>query len=367
MTPLGPPALPLALLYGMGARLFRWSYESGRRRRHRFPVPVVSVGNIEVGGTGKSPLVTALCRLALSLGRRPAVVSRGYGRLHPDRNLFVSRGEGEILLPVEHSGDEPALLARTIPGVPVVVAARREEGIRMVLPFCDLVILDDGFQSLEICPALCLVILPDFFRTRGFRLTDLLPAGPLRENPRVLTRATHWILSGPPDRAEESRIIAHLSLPDTRPVLRQQFRLESLLDFDGREGAPIDGLSGLPVALVVGVGKPERVESQLKALGADLRGTLVLPDHAPFTPATRGKIDAFAREMRGRGASLILTTQKDRIKWTELPTVALPVLILAGRTELVDPDRWRPLLTTLFKDNDHGPDLRPSLDDRPAD
>jgi len=358
VNPLGPLATPLALLYGLGVRGYRWSYESGLRSRHSFGIPVLCVGNIEAGGTGKSPLVATLCQKILDRGKRPAVVSRGYGRQDSRRNLFVSRGEGILASPGE-GGDEPVLLARKVPGIPVVVARNRVEGIRMVQGDCDIVILDDGFQSLEVLPRAALVFLPSFLLHRAPKLSDMLPAGNLREPPETLSRASHWVLAVPQeapgreipdDQSVYSRLSGVLSRGLFRPILRQRFLLGDLRDESGQPAGRPDSLAGTRVALVLGIANPRRVVDHVRALGADIAGSLFLPDHAPFDRENRTRIREFARRMKAGGATLLLTTEKDQVKWTESPTGDLPVRVLSGRADLLSPGLWEDLFASLLPD-----------------
>ena len=355
MKPLGPAAMPLSLLYALGTTLFRKSWESGFRERKRFGLPVLSVGNIEAGGTGKTPLVLALCRRILARGKRPGIVSRGYGRVRPDRDLVVCRGEGPLVSP-EESGDEPALYAVRYPEVPVVVARDRRTGVSMLEGLCDLAILDDGFQSLEVLPAASLVFLPAFLGERPPRLSDLLPSGPLREPAGALSRATHFVMTsiGDPlrDRELGERALRNLSgvlSPEgLRPVLFQRFRIVEVRDPEGRRILLPGELAGQRVAAVAGIANPDRVAEDLRALGAEVVGSLALPDHVPDTPETRARIDRFAARMKERGAGLLLTTEKDRVKWSAPPTGALPVGVLSGEAELVDEARWAALLASLL-------------------
>ncbi len=355
MRPLGPAALPLSLLYALGTSLFRKGYASGFLGRTRFGFPVLSVGNIEAGGTGKTPLVLALCRRILARGKPPGIVSRGYGRIHPDRDLFVSRGEGP-LVPPEESGDEPALYAARLPGVPVAVARDRRRGVSMLEGLCDVAILDDGFQSLEVIPPVSLVFLPAFLAERPARLSDLLPSGPLREPVTSLSRATHFVMtsSGDSDRDRErgARALENLSpalSPEAlRPVLFQRFRIVEVKSFEGQRILLPGELAGQKVAVVAGIANPERVEADLRGLGAEVSGILALPDHAPDTREMRSRIGCFAEEMKAKGAAHLLATEKDRVKWTEPPTETLPLGILSGEAELCDEPRWETLLDELL-------------------
>ena len=357
MRPLGPAALPLSLLYGLGAGLFRLSYESGLRERKSFKIPVLSVGNIEVGGSGKTPLVLALCQTLLAQGKRPGIVSRGYGRRNPGQDLFVCRGQGALVSP-EESGDEPALYALRHPEIPVVVAVDRRRGVAMVEGLCEIVLLDDGFQSLEVRPAASLVFLPSFLAERPPGWSDLLPSGPLREPAASLSRATHWVMSssGNPgrDREREERVRHHLLeiLPpeDLRPILFQRFLLSEVRDLSGGRIYRPEELSGLRVGVVAGIANPERVKESLRTLGAEVVGMLALPDHVSCTPPILSRIGLFAGQMKERGATLLLTTEKDRVKWSSPPTGELLTGVLFGETELMEKERWEELLAALLKE-----------------
>ena len=355
MNPLGPAAWPLALLYGAGVTLFRKSYEAGLLGREHVPLPVISVGNIEAGGTGKSPLVAALCQRFSRAGIRTGVVSRGYGRTRSRENRLISRGEG-LLVPVEEAGDEPAVLAAKVPGVRIAVAADRREGIRLLEGLCDLVILDDGFQSLEILPALSLVFLPELLFRRRPGIRDLLPAGPLREPPRVLTQATHWIVRRREARSGEVRereealrknLRAMLGEEGMRPILPVEYQLVRFRDFAGGVANPVEALSGRTVAVVAGIANPRRIVQDLESFGARVAGLLALPDHAPFTPELRETLAGFSRKRASEGAEILLTTEKDRIKWSQCPGGPLPVFVLEGETRLLDTGAWDRTLALL--------------------
>ncbi|MDA8028248.1 MAG: tetraacyldisaccharide 4'-kinase [Nitrospiraceae bacterium] len=355
MKPLGPAALPLSLLYALGAGLFRLGYESGILERKSFKIPVLSVGNIEVGGAGKTPLVLSLCRYLLALGKRPGIVSRGYGRRDPSRDLFVCRGQGALVSP-EESGDEAALYAMRHPEIPVVVARDRRRGVAMMEGLCEIVLLDDGFQSLEVRPAASLVFLPAFLAERPPGLSDLLPAGPLREPAGSLSRATHWVMTsaGDPDRdrKREERVRHHLleilTPEDLRPILFQRFLLSEVRDLSGDRICRPEELSGRRVAVVAGIANPERVEGSLRSLGAEVVGMLALPDHVSCTPPVLSRIGLFAGQMKGQGATLLLTTEKDRVKWRNSPAGDLPVGVLKGEAELMEKEKWEELLSALL-------------------
>ena len=208
-------ARPASLVYRAVSALHRAGYDRGWRRAERLPVPIVSVGNLEVGGTGKTPAVAALAQAALRAGLRPAILTRGYagsGRAGVLRNgAWTSGGPNAATSPdadaggdaatssradAADAGDEPLLLSRALPSVPVVVGKRRAENARALLATgepIDLFLLDDGFQHRALARDRDLVLLD---ARRPFANGRLLPAGPLREPPGALRRAHHILLTG---------------------------------------------------------------------------------------------------------------------------------------------------------------------------
>ena len=242
--------------------------------------------------------------------------------------------------------------------VPVVVSADRIEGLSMLNGLCDLALLDDGFQSLEIIPKASLVFLPAFLEERPARLTDLLPSGSLREPANVLVRASHWVMISCGDmekdkeRAERVRFNLSKTLKshDLRPILFQRFYLSGIISFSGEMMLAPKDLFGIKVALLAGIANPERVLQGIRNFGAEIVGILTLPDHVHYSENVMGRVARFAAAMKGQGASMMLTTEKDRVKWRTPPTVDLPVGVLVGQSELLEPDRWDDLLSFLLSD-----------------
>jgi tetraacyldisaccharide 4'-kinase len=259
-------------------------------------VPVVCVGNITLGGTGKTPVVATLARRLDEAGRRPAILSRGYGgslegpvRVDPSRHA------------AREVGDEPLMLAAALPGVAVWVARDRVAGaLAAVREGADVILLDDGHQNPALRKTLSLVVSDGETRDGEWPLGDggVFPAGPLREPLAAgLSRADAVILLLPADlEAPDPELVAALSGP---PFLRARLI---------PEGAPPEG----PQVGFAGVGKPWKVERALRAAGCDLVDFAAFPDHAPWTPARLKALDDLAR---AHGAGLVTTT-KD---WVRLP------------------------------------------------
>lgn len=301
---------PLAWAYGgiTGAR------RQARRRRPplRLPVPVISVGNVTVGGTGKTEAAAFLCRLLLARGRRPAVLSRGYRRRGSAAVVVVSRGQGPEV-PVTVAGDEPFLLAQRLPRAAVVVGADRFRTGNLAVRELgsDVLILDDGFQRRDdLHHDLDLVLVDAGDPFGGGRL---LPAGRLREPVTALAEAD-LILITRADQYPVSRVRTELAryAPGV-PVLTARHRPVALRPLDGGPDQGSERLAGLRVLAVSGLGRPEAFEASLTRLSAQLSGCLRFADHHWYTAADRRRIAARAA---AAGAEVV-TTAKDavRLEW----------------------------------------------------
>lgn len=327
--PPAPPRSPWQLLYGSAhaARRRWWA-----RRARRLPRPVVSVGNLHWGGTGKTPVTAAVAGHLRDRGLRVAILSRGYGRSRREaaRGVrVVSTGDGPLLGP-SVAGDEPVLLAGELPGVAVLVAAeRREAGLHAMAhldPPPDLFVLDDGFSHLRLARDVDLLVFPVTDPWAGGRLP---PGGRLREPLGAAGRAHGALLTGPLPAGEETELAAALG----RGLGRYGFR-GAAFAAPGRSGPPRHASGGrapgeelppdAPVLLVAGVARPEGFLRAVRETGQRVVGELRFPDHHPYPEATLARIRTAYREL---GARAVLTTGKDRVKLhgrLDLPLAELP-------------------------------------------
>ncbi|MFB3787341.1 MAG: tetraacyldisaccharide 4'-kinase [bacterium] len=302
---LAPVLLPLAWLYGRAARLRRALYEKDYFRRRRFPVPVISVGNLTVGGVGKTPFTLYLADWLQYNGFHPAIVLRGYGR-QTSSPLILRSGS---LHPhsITAYGDEPALLSRYTP-TPIGIGADRGALIHTLTAKreCDIVLLDDGFQHLQVQRDLDFVLL-DAERPEGNG--HCLPYGPLREPLPALSRADAVVFLGAPSSPAK-----RLPLPEYCPVFSGTLEwidlipLETWMKQRGTPGIPVKHFTGTPVILVSGIGSPERLEKQARALGLRVQEHLRYPDHYWFAD---NDIRIFALKSRQHP---VLFTEKDAIR-----------------------------------------------------
>lgn len=264
---------PLEALYRFVVARRRQAYRSGRRKVWQASVPVVVVGNLSVGGTGKSPLVAWLVRWLADNGWRPGIISRGYGGKAERYPLAVS-----AQTPVDQCGDEPLMLAQQT-GVPVVVDPDRPAAARCLIERsqCDILIADDGLQHYALGRALELVVVDG---VRGFGNRHCLPRGPLREPLQRLTEVDALVGNGG---------LGSLSARDGEGVPRFSMTLspKAWRHLSSGERHPVESAPfslDAPVAAMAGIGHPQRFFDTLEALGVPYREH-VFGDHHRFSAA----------------------------------------------------------------------------------
>jgi tetraacyldisaccharide 4'-kinase len=310
---------PLSNLYARILEARARRYTSGRARSYDLGLPVISVGNLTMGGSGKTPFVEFLARRYLFEGRRPAILSRGYGRAGRGVEI-VSRGQGPLVTP-EQGGDEPVELARRLPGVLVVVARRRVEAARAARELgADLFLLDDGYQHLSVRRDANLLLLDAADPFGGERFP---PGGRLREPLSALERADAFVFTrvaaGVP--ADASRRTLARWNPQA-PVFTARIRAAGLRDLDS---SPVDprALAGRRLVAVCGVARPATFTASLSELDLSAEETLVFRDHHRYSPRD---LERIRRAAERTDSAWLVTTEKDAVKLagrTPLPTLAV--------------------------------------------
>jgi tetraacyldisaccharide 4'-kinase len=324
---------PFSGLYGaIVAARFRL-YRAGIFKTHRINAPVISVGNLTTGGTGKTPLVEWLARAVAREGRRPCVLTRGYGRVDASRRVVVSDG-ARVLADAREGGDEPRLLAEKLSGLAAVVSdADRVAAAHWAMENLrsDAFILDDGFQHLRLARDLDVVTIDASNAWGGGRL---LPRGRLRERRVGLRRAGCVVIT----RAEMADDINDLraeiaSLTNARVLeARTQTVRVRPLDGDAAEEVAARAVEQ-PVAAFCGIGNPQAFFAHLRRDGHHLAHTRAFPDHHVYAPA---EMSDFVREAEGRGARTLLTTAKDGVKLRP-QDFTLPVHVVEVELQFDDP------------------------------
>lgn len=330
-------------VYSAVARQRRAWYARAPDRQRRLRAPVISVGNLSVGGSGKTPIVAYLARLLLAAGERPAILSRGYGRRIRDEGVTVVSDGLRVLTDVAHAGDEPLMLARDLSGVVVAVASERYLAGRIAETRLGATVhlLDDGFQHLRLGRDVNLLVLHEA------DLGDhVLPAGRLREPLSAASAADAVLVS------------AAIGGDAIESVAALRARMPSISLFAVRRTlAPvrlvasetvITPASVGPVFAVAGIARPERLLTDLSAAGWKVAGTLTFPDHHHYRQADVARVTAAARDAQ---THVVVTTAKDAVRLEPLDcsAMALAVAPLDVTIEPVDggPDFRRWLLDRL--------------------
>ena len=309
---------PLELLYRGALRVRAAAYDRGWLRRHRLPAKVISVGNLTVGGTGKTPMVITLAGWLRQRGLRVAVLTRGYGRREHASLVINGQGEVEKYRP-ELMGDEPILLARRLPEVTIGIGADRLALARRILEMeaprpPDVFLLDDGFQHRRLQRDLDVVLLDS---TDPFGGGAVLPAGPLREPREALARADVIVLTRVEDDGGRAGLAEEVRRLNPRaPVFRATTKFLGAFDAATHRAANLYALKQQPVLAFCGVGNPAAFVADLGRWDFNVVGAVTFSDHHRYG------VDDFKRivpQADRVGARVLLTTEKDMVNLTVGP------------------------------------------------
>ncbi len=284
-SPLRALLLPFGLLFGLLGYVRRLFYRYGLLESTKLPVPVVIVGNITAGGSGKTPLVMALSKALSERGLHPGIVSRGYGG-KASRPISVEESSRP-----EDVGDEPILLRKT--GFPVWVGRKRGQAAQKLLdahPECDILIGDDGLQHYALCRDFEIAVID---ASRGLGNGLLLPAGPLREPPGRLKQVNAIVLNG-----------GDFPTENLAPAFGMRLSGNRFINIDRPEiSANAADFSGKSIHAIAGIGNPGRFFTHLYTLGLQFTPH-PFPDHHPYK----------AEDLEFENCDIILMTEKDAIK-----------------------------------------------------
>ncbi|MGH7934267.1 MAG: tetraacyldisaccharide 4'-kinase [Candidatus Binataceae bacterium] len=313
-------------------------------------IPVISVGNLTVGGNGKTPFTLFLASLLARHGLAVGIVSRGWGSVESGADAALVSDGARILLAPRAAGDEPSMMAKAYAG-PIAIARRRLDGIRLLTRSfaLDAIVLDDGFQHVRLKRDLDLLLVNE---TRGFGNGWILPAGPLREPLSAIDRADAIILINPLINANADGIDSPCG-PSAEhgaalsPAARARLSSRTLLHATVRPHALVraaaDGwhemaftLDGVRVAAVSGIADARGFHAMLRGLGAKVTRTLDYPDHHDYSPADWENIlDA------ARGSEMLVTTEKDLVKLEGFSTDNISLCALRLAVTMDAEDRMR--------------------------
>jgi tetraacyldisaccharide 4'-kinase len=336
--------VPAAGLYSSAVKLRAALYSAGVFPVRRLNHPVISIGNLTVGGSGKTPLCAAVTAMLAQRGFKPAILTRGYGRQDGPRLVAIAPASQRDP-DSRQVGDEPALLARAMPEIPVVVCADRYRGGRYAEEQfgVGIHILDDGFQHRALHREVDIVALDV---TQPFFDEWTLPAGRLREPVSNLRRAQIVILTRSGGREIRS-IESHLQAINPRlQIFRSQTVLQGFLDVRDNRFFSSDSLPRGPFLAFCGIGNPSAFFDDLARWGLKIKSTFKFPDHHRYTQSELGKL---VRAARASSAAALVTTEKDLMNLPRRWQPALPLFACRIEARLTDPGHFEQVLLGLLK------------------
>ena len=339
--------LPLYLLsvpYQWAVRTRILFYNIGLLKTKRLSCPVISVGNITVGGTGKTPLVMLLARGLKERGIKIAILSRGYKRKQSSDSL-VSDGQNLFLSP-KAAGDEPYLMANALKGVPILVGKDRFVNGEMVLERFGVhgILLDDGYQHLQLHRDLNILLIDS---NVGFGDDHLLPRGILREPLSHLQRADLFVLT----KAEDSKVCQpiekklHEIHPQTQ-VFHSHYEPIGLINPNG-EKEDLQALRGKRVLALSGLANPDYFSFLLRRCGMEIEKEIIFPDHHFYT-----RRDLAYIEESGKGMDQVVTTEKDMLKLQNLGVGHLPIRALLIEMKIWEEEEFFKRIIHLFSEKE---------------
>lgn len=341
----------LSKIYAAVVMLRLWLYRQRLIHDHHLGVPVISIGNLTVGGTGKTPVVELFARTLREKGRAVAILSRGYKSKRAARpplwkrwaarlNLVekppeppprvVSDGK-KVLLDSYTAGDEPWMLASNLPGVPVVVDKNRVKAGRHAIEnfHSDVLLLDDGMQYLRLKHRLDIVLVD---RTSPFGNGHMLPRGTLREPAQHLKRASYIFITKSDETPNTDLITEIRRYNRDAEIVECRHRPMHFKKMGSGELMPITDLKGRYVGALSGIAVPESFEKGLRKLGAKVEATARFADHHRFTER---EIKQFIDRCVRRDLEFIVTTEKDIVRFPSLPKFDIPIIFMRVEIEIL--------------------------------
>lgn len=356
----------LSFIYWVLVRLRMKAYRQHWCEQSRLATMVISVGNLTVGGTGKTPVVELLARTLRDRGRKVAVLSRGYkSKRLPEPQFWDDYDDEEreelpkivsdgnrVLLDAAYAGDEPFMLAKNLKGVSVIVDKNRVNGGRFAVGEldADTLILDDGMQYLKLDHEIDIVLVD---QNAPFGTRALLPRGTLREPARNLCRASYIIVTKCQGATDERLLARMRKLNPTAEVIETTHGPKYLKNVFGDDRLELDALDGKYVAAISGIAVPESFERLLDQLGAHVEFHRTFADHHAFS---QRDVDRFMRRCVARDIELIVTTEKDAVRFpppaerdVEIYFLRIEIEILKGR------DVWNRLVDRIAGQPERAP------------
>lgn len=323
------PLYVISLCYAAVILLRNVLYDQGLLTQRKAGSRVISIGNITVGGTGKTPTVIMLARLLQEQGYRPAVVSRGYGGTSRTPVNIVADGRN-VLMNSGEAGDEPVLIAQSLSNIPVITGKNRYAAAEYAVRHfdIDIIVLDDGFQHRALYRDIDILLLD---ARRPFGNGWLIPGGALREPVGSVNRADIIVKTGSDGQNDSSTAdMVRQRFPE-KPLFTGYRRALDIVAGDSGNILPCDYLKGKKVFAFSGIARPDNFLETIRSLGGTIAGTMMFPDHHAYSEEDLMHI---AEDAEARGAQIILTTEKDSMKLVDFGDFLRDIFILRIRMEV---------------------------------
>lgn len=297
---------PLFWLYAILIYIWKKSWDWNFLKTFQAKVPVISVGNITSGGTGKTPTISWLVTFFEAYNKKTIIFSRGYLSMGKHTKLLLNISVTRKLL--QELGDEPILLSTIHPSTPIVVQKKRKQAIKLYQSISDIALLDDGMQHLAVKRDLNLVLID---AVNGLGNQKILPLGPLRENITALKRAD-VILITRSNLANPDAIINKIQnfILKGTPIFKSNIVVKNIINSQTKENVSIEFLKSKKVFFFSGIGNPKSFELLIQKLGCKIIGNQVFPDHYSYSVKELENIKQNLKKEDG----IAITTEKDWIK-----------------------------------------------------
>jgi tetraacyldisaccharide 4'-kinase len=332
---LFPLCWAAAGLYGLGVGLRLWLYRRKVLPARRLPLKVISIGNLVVGGTGKTPHTAWLAAYLHQKGFRVAVLSRGYRGTKMKTGAVISDGRA-VVGSIEEGGEEPFWLAQKLPGIPVVIGRDRyRSGLLCHRRWqTQWAVLDDAFQHLGLGREINILLWP---ADQPYGSGELLPLGRLREPLSEIRRADLIVVTHGEKLDSSGRQAMKADFKagfPSVPVFFSEHRPATLWRYGDKAGFPLDWLQGKRLVAFCGLAAPQSLTASLKQIGADPLHLVEFPDHHFYRDKDKRSLEALGRSLKGE---VLVTTEKDALKLGEWKVDDLQVMVLGIEIEIEDP------------------------------
>lgn len=332
----------LSHIYYLIIEIKLFLYEKKIIKQHHIQAKVISIGNITLGGTGKTPAVIEIANLFQN--KKLAVLSRGYKSQYEHKMAVVSDGN-QILIKAVEAGDEPYLLARRLPAVPIIIGKDRVKSAKYAIDKfgTELIILDDGFQYWQLKRDLDIVLING---KDPYGNANIFPLGILREPIRNLKRAHIFIISKVDQSLNRAKIIQDLKrINPAALILESIHKPIKFIGLNSKEEYPLEFVKDIDILALSSIGDSDSFEFTLKKLVSKNFIHIKFPDHYVYTKKDIHKLIDYLQ-----GISFIITTEKDIVRLKEIAPPDLPILYLMIKFEIITTN-WQKLLV------EHLPDI----------